>query len=92
MQFSVPTTGYGNVYVIMDWLTTHSGEQNAQRQYSLDGALPPGSIPGSQLSLYAPGNDDFYGDSTLGGVVPVVFGSEWVFSAQRITPTSPSVW
>jgi Immunoglobulin I-set domain len=71
-EFSVPTTGYGGVYVTLDWFTTHSGEQDAQEQYTLDGGSTWINL-GSQLQLYAPGNDDFYGDSDLGGVVPVVF-------------------
>jgi hypothetical protein len=84
-QFSVPTTGYSNIYVTLDWFSTHSGEQNAQEQYTLDGTTWT-NVPASQggyLSLYAPGNDDFYGDSALGGVVPVVFNLTGIAGANN---------
>jgi Immunoglobulin I-set domain len=71
-EFAVPTSGYEGIYVTLDWFSTHSGEQDAQRQYSLDGGNTWINL-GPQIQLYAPGNDDFYGDSTLNGVVPVVF-------------------
>ncbi|HUB23962.1 MAG TPA: immunoglobulin domain-containing protein [Tepidisphaeraceae bacterium] len=71
-QFMVPTTGYTDVYVTLDWFATHSGEQDAQREYTLDGGQTWIDL-GPQIQLYAPGNDDFYGDSSITGVVPVVF-------------------
>ena len=70
-EFSVPTTGYQNVYVTLDWFSTHSGEQDAQRQYSLDGGTTWQNLE-PQIQLLAPGNDDWYGDSPLNGIVPVV--------------------
>ena len=53
-EFSVPTTGYQNVYVTLDWFSTHSGEQDAQRQYSLDGGTTWQNL-GPQIQLLAPG-------------------------------------
>src|ERR1700733_9534626 len=36
-QFSVDTTGYGNIQVAFDWYLTKQGEANLQLQYSDDG-------------------------------------------------------
>ena len=71
-EFALPTTGYNNVYVTLDWFSTHSGEQDAQRQYSLDGGTTWVNL-GPQIQLLAAGNDDWYGDSALNGITPVTF-------------------
>jgi Immunoglobulin I-set domain len=70
-EFAVPTTGFSDIYVTLDWFSTHSGEQDAQEQYTLDGTN--WFNLGPQLQLYAPGNDDWYGDSSISPETPVVF-------------------
>jgi hypothetical protein len=81
-QFMVPTTGFSNVYVTLDWFSTHSGEMNAQEQYTTNNGATWNNL-GGELSLFAPGNDDWYGDSALGGVVPVVFDLTGVSAANN---------
>jgi large repetitive protein len=66
--FSVPTTGYANVYVTMDWYSTTSGELDAQPQYTVDGSNWLNL--GNQVQAVS---NDFYGATANGGPVPLMF-------------------
>lgn len=54
-QFSVDTTGYGDIQVAFDWYLTKRGEANLQLQYTDDGvnwSNVPITIPAGQLGTY----------------------------------------
>ena len=72
-QFTVPTTGYQNIYVTADWYGTKSGERDLQEQYTLDGTT--WNNINNLVSVYP---DDYYGAipngdaSTNDNIVPLV--------------------
>jgi len=74
-QFSVPTTGYTNIYVTLDWFCTKSAELDGQEQYTLDGTTWINL--GNQIenfSVTPAGNDEFYGmTGNTSTPLPVVF-------------------
>jgi hypothetical protein len=67
VQFSVPTTGFKDVYVTMDWYSTTSGILDAQEQYTLDGTTWINIGPQVQAV-----SNDFYGATETGAPVPLV--------------------
>ena len=67
VQFSVPTTGFKDVYVTMDWYSTTSGILDAQEQYTLNGTNWINIGPQVQAV-----SNDFYGATETGAPVPLV--------------------
>jgi hypothetical protein len=73
LEAMVPTTGYANVYVTLDWYSTTSGELDAQPQYTVSGNTL--NITGESLLTATASNN---GVATLtytpvtGGFIPAV--------------------
>ena len=83
-QFSVPTTGYNNVYITLDWYGTQSGERDLQEQYTTDGTTWTNI---NNLNFSYP--DEFYGaipngdSSTNDNIVPLVIDVSKIPNAQN---------
>lgn len=77
-QFSVPTTGFKDIYVTMDWYSTTSGILDAQEQYTLDGTNWINIGPQIQAV-----SNDFYDATATGAPVPLVIDVSGISGASN---------
>jgi hypothetical protein len=106
-QVSVPTTGYQNIYVTMDWYSTHSAELDAQEQYTVGGttvsvtaassALNFNTVTGTSgvnniATLSAPNSFKFGDEATVTGGSDLPSVYQGTFQVVSATPTSFSYY
>jgi len=77
-EIAVPTTGYNNVYVTVDWYSTHSGFRDLQEQYTTNGTTWT-----NINNIYYGYADDFYGLNPNGGLVPLTIDVSSIPAAQN---------
>ena len=98
VQFSVDTTGFGNIQVAFDWYLTAQGEANLQLEYTVDGTNWSNAaitIPAAQAGTFATFVDNTSGsdaNSVQGYYIHSVAytgGQQW-FTNLTATITNPA--